>query len=202
MILFLWNINTRIYFNINCWNSWQQDCVCSLAQEWQYSCWGALHLDMSLGLQLTPPSLGNLWELCFHSNSLLLWFIKLGFSGGKRVRPWWWSWCVNDCHDYDCLSFHLISPQFTFNNILILIYFFTYFTTNCSISSINTLSAVYYPTIYTHPYTHWKTKHIKWPIFFLCKRWSTVITMCLFIIFFVTTPGAYITHNAKQPQTI
>lgn len=59
--------------------------------------WGALHLDMSLGLQLTPPSPGNWWELCFHSNSLPLWFVRLGFCGGKRVRHWWWLWwCVND----------------------------------------------------------------------------------------------------------
>lgn len=49
--------------------------------------WGALHLDMSLGLQLTHPSLGNWWELCFHSNSPLLWFVHLGFYGGKT--HWW-----------------------------------------------------------------------------------------------------------------
>lgn len=47
---------------------------------------GALHLDMSLGLQLTHPSLGNWWELCFHSNSLLPWFVHLGFTRGKRRR--------------------------------------------------------------------------------------------------------------------
>lgn len=64
----------------------------------QLHCWGALHLDMSLGLQLAPPSLGNWWELCFHSNSLRLWFVQLSFCGGKIVRRW--RWCVNECHDY------------------------------------------------------------------------------------------------------
>lgn len=64
----------------------------------QLHCLGELHLDMSLGLQLAPPSLGNWWELCFHSNSLPLWLVLLGFCGGKIVRCW--RWCVNDYHDY------------------------------------------------------------------------------------------------------
>lgn len=38
---------------------------------------------MSLGLQLTPLSLGNWWELCFHSNTLPRWFVQLGFRGGR-----------------------------------------------------------------------------------------------------------------------